>query len=36
MGIMAKKFKQTLKGGNIFGSEQIAMNMSVYIDEHRN
>ncbi|WP_435087742.1 glycosyltransferase [Candidatus Pelagibacter bacterium nBUS_29] len=24
--------KQTLKGGDIFGSEQLAMNMSVYID----
>ena len=24
--------KQTLKGGEIFGSEQLAMNMSVYVD----
>ena len=27
-----KNLKQTLKGGEIFGSEQLAMNMSVYID----
>ena len=27
-----KNLKQTLKGGDIFGSEQLAMNMSVYID----
>ena len=30
---MAKKFKNSLKAGNIFGSEGIAMNMSVYHDE---
>ena len=28
-----KNLEQTLKGGDIFGSEQLAMNMSVYIDE---
>ncbi|MDC0940123.1 glycosyltransferase [Candidatus Pelagibacter sp.] len=28
-----KNLRQTLKGGNIFGSEQLAMNMSVYIDD---
>ena len=28
-----KNLRQTLKGGDIFGSEQLAMNMSVYIDE---
>jgi hypothetical protein len=27
-----KNLVQTLKGGDIFGSEQLAMNMSVYID----
>ena len=27
-----KNLQQTLKGGDIFGSEQLAMNMSVYID----
>ena len=27
-----ENLKQTLKGGDIFGSEQLAMNMSVYID----
>ena len=27
-----QNLKQTLKGGEIFGSEQLAMNMSVYID----
>ena len=27
-----KNLKQTLKGGDIFGSEQLAMNMSVYIN----
>ena len=27
-----KNLKQTLEGGDIFGSEQLAMNMSVYID----
>ena len=27
-----ENLKQTLKGGEIFGSEQLAMNMSVYID----
>jgi hypothetical protein len=32
MEIWQKNLKQTLKGGNIFGSEQLAMNMSVYID----
>ena len=30
---LAKKFTETLKAGNIFGSEQLAINMSVYIDE---
>ena len=33
MEIMAKKFEQTLKSGNIFGSEGLAINMSVYIDD---
>ncbi len=28
-----KNLEQALKGGDIFGSEQLAMNMSVYIDE---
>ena len=28
-----KNLEQTLKGGDIFGSEQLAMNMSVYIDK---
>ena len=28
-----KNLRQTLKGGDIFGSEQLAMNMSVYIDD---
>jgi hypothetical protein len=28
-----KNLEQTLKGGDIFGSEQLAMNISVYIDE---
>ena len=28
-----KNLKQTLKSGDIFGSEQLAMNMSVYIDD---
>jgi hypothetical protein len=28
-----ENLKQTLKGGDIFGSEQLAMNMSVYIDD---
>ena len=28
-----KNLEQTLKSGNIFGSEQLAINMSVYIDE---
>ena len=27
-----ENLKQTLRGGDIFGSEQLAMNMSVYID----
>jgi len=27
-----ENLRQTLKGGDIFGSEQLAMNMSVYID----
>ena len=27
-----ENLKQTLKGGEIFGSEQLAMNMSVYVD----
>ena len=32
-GIWQKNLEQTLKAGNIFGSEQLAINMSVYIDE---
>ena len=28
-----KNLKQTLKNGDIFGSEQLAINMSVYIDD---
>ena len=28
-----KNLEQTLRGGDIFGSEQLAMNMSVYIDD---
>ena len=28
-----KNLEQTLKSGNIFGSEQLAINMSVYIDD---
>ncbi len=28
-----KNLEQTLKAGNIFGSEQLAINMSVYIDD---
>ena len=27
-----ENLNQTLKGGEIFGSEQLAMNMSVYVD----
>ena len=30
--IWQKNLEQTLKSGNIFGSEQLAINMSVYID----
>tara|TARA_Y100000992_G_scaffold29661_1_gene16556 strand:+ start:1490 stop:2401 length:912 start_codon:yes stop_codon:yes gene_type:complete len=30
--VWQENLKQTLKGGDIFGSEQLAMNMSVYID----
>ncbi len=30
--IWQNNLKETLKGGDIFGSEQLAMNMSVYID----
>ena len=30
---MAKNLNQTLKSGKIFGSEGLAINMSVYIDE---
>ena len=30
---MAKKFKTSFKKGRIFGSEQIAMNISVYHDK---
>ena len=29
---MAKNLEQTLKAGNIFGSEGLAINMSVYIE----
>ena len=32
-GSWQKNLKQTLKSGNIFGSEGLAINMSVYIDE---
>ncbi|MDB2363080.1 glycosyl transferase [Candidatus Pelagibacter bacterium] len=31
--VWQKNLEQTLKGGDIFGSEQLAMNMSVYIDD---
>ena len=31
--IWQKNLRQTLKSGDIFGSEQLAMNMSVYIDD---
>ncbi len=31
--VWQKNLKQTLKSGDIFGSEQLAMNMSVYIDD---
>ena len=31
--IWQKNLEQTLKSGNIFGSEQLAINMSVYIDD---
>ena len=31
--IWQKNLEQTLKSGNIFGSEQLAINMSIYIDE---
>ena len=31
--IWQKNLEQTLKYGNIFGSEQLAINMSIYIDE---
>ena len=31
--IWQKNLEQTLKFGNIFGSEQLAINMSIYIDE---
>ena len=31
--IWQKNLEQTLKAGNIFGSEQLAINMSVYIDD---
>ena len=31
--IWQENLKLTLKGGDIFGSEQLAMNMSVYIDD---
>ena len=33
MDHVAKNLEQTLKAGNIFGSEQLAINMSVYIDD---
>ena len=32
---MAKNLSTTLKAGNIFGSEGLAINMAVYIDEFR-
>ena len=31
--IWQKNLEQTLKSGNIFGSEQLAINMSIYIDD---
>ena len=31
--VWQKNLEQTLKAGNIFGSEQLAINMSVYIDD---
>ena len=31
--VWQKNLEQTLKSGNIFGSEQLAINMSVYIDD---
>jgi hypothetical protein len=31
--VWQENLKLTLKGGDIFGSEQLAMNMSVYIDD---
>ena len=31
--VWQENLKQTLKSGDIFGSEQLAMNMSVYIDD---
>ena len=31
--VWQKNLEQTLKYGNIFGSEQLAINMSIYIDE---
>ena len=34
--VWQKNLKIALKAGNIFGSEQIAMNMSIYHDEIRN
>ena len=33
MGSWQKNLNQTLKAGNIFGSEGLAINMSVYIDD---
>ncbi len=32
MGSLANNLSKTLKAGNIFGSEGLAINMSVYID----
>ena len=31
--VWQKNLEQTLKSGNIFGSEQLAINMSIYIDD---
>ncbi len=33
LALLAKQFVKTLKAGNIFGSEGLAINMSVYIDD---
>ena len=33
MDFLAEQFEKTLAAGNIFGSEGLAINMSVYIDD---